>query len=85
MVQYSENQQTGKWPEEPSDPSIQGIIQILQAQIHRTQTELANHQSDTQNKLNQILLALNNTHRAEENNTEPQEQDKNQARDTAKK
>jgi hypothetical protein len=77
MVQYSENQQTGNWAEEPSDPSIQGMIQILQAQIHRTQTELVNHQSDTQNKLNQILLALNYTHLTEKNNTEPQEQDKN--------
>jgi hypothetical protein len=85
MVQYSENQQTGNWADEPVNPSIQGIIQNLHEQINRTQSELANHQTDTQNKLNQILLALNSTHLAENNNTRNQEQDKTPTRDTSSK
>jgi len=57
MVQYSENPQTGNWADEPVNPSIQGIIQNLHEQINRTQSELMIHQTDTQNKLTQILLA----------------------------
>jgi hypothetical protein len=85
MVQYSENPQTGNWADEPVNPSIQGIIQNLHEQINRTQSELMNHQTDTQNKLNQILLALNSTHLAENNNTRNQEQDKTPTRDTSSK
>ena len=62
MVQNSENPQTGNWADEPVNPSIQGIIQMLQEQINRTQAELMNYQTDTQSKLEQVLLAINRTH-----------------------
>ena len=70
MVQYSENPQTGNWADEPVNPSIQGIIQNLHEQINQTQRELMNHQTDTQSKLEQILLALNKTQLSEKKNYE---------------
>ena len=82
MVQYSENPQTGNWADESVNPSIQGIIQNLQEQINQTQRELMNHQANTQNKLEQILLSLNSTHPSEKINTDNQEQDKIPSKDT---
>ena len=83
MVQYSENQQTGNWADKPVNPSIQGFIQMLHEQINRTQTELMNHQTDTQNKLEQVLLAINRTHLTEKNNTKQDVPEKSPSKATA--
>ena len=82
MVQYSENPQTGNWSDDPVNPSIQGIIQNLHEQINQTQRELMNYRTETQNKLEQILLSLNRTQIIEKNNQDNYEQDKAPPRDT---